>query len=307
MMEKILCLRDLGHDTFWRIVHDTAQLPSHTYTSDVLRPKQALILTVGTVQANIQIFAKAITDLGGTVVPCVLDTMPASAASLAEIAFQHAPKADICICCGVPQPMLQAFAEAMPIIVLNGASHEARPVAVMGDLALMRTFMPDMDNMRIGWVGGATALAHSLIEASMYVPYELFMALPEWGEPDRNLLGLALSTGSKIFLTREVHLAVDEAHFVYVGAGPEGTSPSEGAAQAHKAGQDLHALQTGMRVDDSVMALAAPHARVLLGAPWTPACRAPQALVEGPSSLCQQQQDYSLRVAKCLLTWLMHN
>lgn len=301
MTEKILCLRDLGHESFWKLVHETAQLPSHDYTSDILHGKKALLLTVGAAQDDVrddvQTFAKALTNLGATALPLSLDSTPASAVKLAEMVAPHAQGADICVCFGVTHSWLPAFAEAMPLSVLNAASAGARPAALVGDMALMRSLMPAMDRMRISWLGGATPMAHALIEASMYVPYELFMALPEWGEPDRNLLGLALSTGSKIFLTREVHLAVDEAHFVYVGAGPQ--APAKGCAQG------LHNVQVGMPVDTKVMSMADPKAHILLGAPWTSACRAPLPLLHGPSSLWQQQTDYNLRAAKSLLTYLL--
>lgn len=298
MTKKILCLRDLGHETFWKILHDAGELPTNTHTSDILHGAKVLLLTVGALHDEAFLFAQAITDLGGSVLPLHMETAPETAGELIHSTTKLAQGAALCVCCGLPQHLLEPFANEVSIPVLNGVSGNSSVVAVIGDLCLMRQSMPDMDTMRIGWVGGATPLAHSLIEASMYVPYELFMALPEWGEPDRNLLGLAFSTGSKIFLTREVHLAVDEAHFVYAGAG---FIPA-----ASFVGTGLQELTAGMKLDASTMALAAPTAHILLGGPWSPACPAPLSLVEGPSSLCPHQKNYSLRVAKSLLPWLIN-
>lgn len=298
MTKKILCLRDLGHETFWKILHDAGELPTHTHTSDILHGAKVLLLTVGVLQDEAFVFAQAITDLGGNVLPLHVETSPETAEELIQSTAKLANEATVCVCCGVPQHILEGFAGELSIPMLNGVSDTSSLVAGIGDLCLMRESMPALDTVRIGWVGGASPLAHSLIEASMYVPYELFMALPEWGEPDRNLLGLAFSTGSKIFLTREVHLAVDEAHFVYAGAGLASAKPL--------AGNGVQEPTVVMKLDASTMALAAPTAHILLGGPWVPACPAPLCLVEGPSSLAQQQKNYSLRVAKSLLPWLMN-
>ena len=121
---------------------------------------------------------------------------------------------------------------------------------MLADLSLICGERPDIQDVRIAWVGGAGPLAHSLIEAALLLPFELFMALPEWGEPDRELLGLALAAGAKIFLTRDAHMALDGAHYVYAG----------------KAAPDTGELQAGMTLDKAALAPAAPEVCVFLGA-----------------------------------------
>lgn len=294
MTKKILCLRHLGHENFWKILHDAGQMSSHSDKSTILTGKKVLVLMAGDHTAERDMCVQAVADMGGQSTLVTMDTKACDTTGIqAALATQPA---DICVSYGVPTATLEHIAETLTIPLLCGSSDDTQIAAALGDLTLLRSLHPAMDTMRIGWVGGATPVAHTLIEASMYVPYELFMALPEWGEPDKNLLGLALTTGAKIFLTRERHLAVDEAHFVYAGA----CSPATPA-------ENIHALRASMVVDDSVMALAQPHARLLLGKPWSSACRVPTALVQSPASLHKEQGEYTLRIYKTLLPLLLNS
>lgn len=291
MAKQVLCLRHLGHENFWKILHDAKQLSSHSYKNESLRGKKALVLTSGNYAAEHTLCVQALTDLSGEAVHIAVD-----AGDIFDIVkivqILTSQEADICISYGLPRTSMEAVAEKISLPVLGACSESANLGAVLGDLALMRSLYPAMDAMRISWLGGATPLAHSLIEASMYVPYELFMALPEWGEPDRNLLGLALTAGGKIFLTRELHLAIDEAHFVYAGAGPKTTATSR-------------ELQAGLCINSTVMALAQPEAHLLLAEKEAPLCRVAEELLHSPVSLEQAQAEYTLRALKILIPWVI--
>lgn len=287
MAKQVLCLRHLGHENFWKLVHDIGQLSLLAPADKSMAGKKVAVLTLGD-QPESRACVQAVHDLGAEAVPVALADKDAPTAHIASLISSSG--ADLCVSYGLSRAVLELLSEtALPI--LGARSEGANLPSVLGDLALLRSLHPDMDNMRISWIGGATPLAHSLIEASMYVPYELFMALPEWGEPDRALLGLALTAGGKIFLTREVHLAADEGHFVYAGAGPMTGVSKE--------------LQAGMPVDESLMALARPQARLLLGESSPAACRVSQTLLHSTTSLQKEQEAYRLRALKVLLPWLV--
>lgn len=285
MAKLILCLRHLGHENFWKLVHDTGQLPA----DKSLVGKKVVVLTLGD-QPESRACVQAVQDLGGEAVLVAIAAEDYNdPARMVQLIAETG--ADLCMSYGLPCAVLETLSEAALPPILGARCEGADLPAVLGDLALLRSLHPDMDTMRISWIGGATPLAHSLIEASMYVPYELFMALPEWGEPDRSLLGLALTAGGKIFLTREVHLAADEGHFVYAGAGPKASASRE--------------LQAGMLVDEAVMAFARPQARLLLGEASPSACRIKDTLLHSDISLQKEQETYRLRALKVLVSWLV--
>lgn len=292
MTKHVLCLRHLGHENFWEILHKAGQLDSHLHKDESLKGKKALVLTFGKYAAEQDACVQALTDMSAQLVHISVDARDISdPATIVRLLADH--PADICISYGLPKALMESVAEKAALPVLAACSESANLCAVLGDLALLRSLYPAMDTMRIAWLGGATPLAHSLIEASMYVPYELFMALPEWGEPDRTLLGLALTAGSKIFLTREVHLAADEAHFVYAGADQEQVAASK-------------EVRAGLCLDSSVMALARPEARLLLAEKQAPLCRVAENLLHSPASLQQAQAEYRLKAVKVLIPWVMH-
>ncbi|MEG2171916.1 MAG: hypothetical protein RRY29_01500 [Desulfovibrionaceae bacterium] len=294
MAKKILSLRHLGHENFWKIIYDAGQLSSHTCKNEALKGKQVCVLLAGNHTEERDILLQAVADMGGQS-HCVSVDVTESNDTTKILQALAAHPADLCVSYGVARAALEVITEALPMPLLCGSSNDARIGAVLGDLTLLRTLYPDMDTLRIAWVGGATPLAHSLIEAAMYVPYELFMALPEWGEPDRNLLGLAFTAGAKIFLTREIHLALDEAHFVYGGIGPA----------AREDGIQL--LRAGLTVDEKAMALARPEARLLMGTAQLSACRVTASLMQSPVSLRQEQEAYTLRALKVLVPWLLNS
>ena len=99
-----------------------------------------------------------------------------------------------------------------------------------------------------------------LITAAIYAPFELFMALPEWGEPDHSLLDMALRAGAKIFLSRDPELVLENAHAVYMGHGPEQCAAAP--------------LTSGWPLTDELLALAAEDAAVLSWHGLAPADRA---------------------------------
>ncbi len=74
----------------------------------------------------------------------------------------------------------------------------------------------NIDTWRICWMGKITPTAQSLMQVAVYVPYELFMGVPTWGDPEHSSTDLALKAGAKVFMSREPRLAIDDAHIIYI-------------------------------------------------------------------------------------------
>jgi ornithine carbamoyltransferase len=195
----------------------------------------------------------------------------------------------LCVVNGLSLKALDALDASSGSSLANGGGPDSHPCRLLADMALMREGDPDLSATRIAWVGGANGLAHSLIEAAMYIPFELFMALPEWGEPEREFLSLAFAAGAKIFLTRDIHMAMDEAHYVYAGSGPR-----------HAEDGALHA---GMLIDGTVMDMARPEARLLLG--QETGCRVQEAVLTAHAALERERFAMRLQVQGLIWNWLL--
>lgn len=220
----LLRLRDIGYEGFHQILEASA-LPESQLES--LQPENvqktlqghtiALLTTISAATADTLSYTTSIRALGGDV--CVVQAGTPTSPPMPMQAVLCRAHADAVLTCGLPQNALESFAthcEELHLPLCNGGNAQSHLCAALGDIALFAADTP-LDTLRIAWVGGANGLAHTLIEAAIYAPFELFMALPVWGEPDKDLLGLALKAGAKIFLTRELHMALDNAHYAYAG------------------------------------------------------------------------------------------
>ena len=104
-------------------------------------------------------------------------------------------------------------------------------------------------------MGDGNNMANSWIEAAMYFPFQLNMAIAPGYEPDQQLLALALQSGAKIFLTHDPKLAVDGANYIYADVWA-----SMGQEEEQKKREEAF---KGFCVDSELMSLAAPGVKFL--------------------------------------------
>jgi ornithine carbamoyltransferase len=277
-------LRDIGHAGLWRALrgaHDPAA-PKAARGDGMRGANVPLLFAEHTPQERLAL-TLSIRDMGGSEIYFGPDEWPGARAAGP---FPFDLGAPLCAVNGLDLTALAVLAASSGCPLVNSGGPDAHPCRLLADMALMHARQPDLSTTRIAWVGGANGLAHSLIEAAMYIPFELFMALPEWGEPDRELLSLAFAAGAKIFLTRESHMAVDGAHYVYAGSGPHAAEDG--------------ALHTGMRIDGELMRMARPDAQLLLG--QETGCRvAPDV----SAALERERFAMRIRVQRPIWNWLL--
>jgi hypothetical protein len=102
-------------------------------------------------------------------------------------------------------------------------------------------------------------------------------------------LSLAFAAGAKIFLTRDMPMAADGAHYVYAGCGPR--EARDGA------------LRAGMLIDGELMKMARPGAQVLLG--QETGCRVEDELRAAYAALERERFAMRLRVQRLIWNWLL--
>jgi len=251
MSKHLFRLRDLGHAGIWRVLRNAQNFAVPEVSSGILAGGSVPLLFTSHAPLERLVLTSSIRDMGGCAVYFGPGEWPVMAYAHVAQSFFFSLDSPFCIISGMDLNSLAVLAASSNCPLVNGGGLDAHPCRLLADLALMRESQRDMDRMRIAWIGGANGLAHSLIEAAMYLPFELFMALPEWGEPNREILSFAFAAGAKIFLTREVHMAMDGAHFVYAGNGPQAAL-----------GGEIHA---GMVINEAVMEMAPPQTVLLLG------------------------------------------
>jgi len=259
-------LRDLGHAGIWDILHDAENRSAPEAVQRALQGASVPLLFAEHAPGDRLLLTLAVRGMGGNEV-CFGPGERQGADTLQDFVFDQT--GPLCIACGLAVRALEASAASSACVLANGGGPDAHPCRLLADLALMRARQEDLSATRIAWTGVAAGLAHSLVEAAIYLPFELFMALPEGGEPDRELLSLAFAAGAKIFLTRDIAAALDGAHYVYAGSPPKNADTGEArgwmlnddvlTAQAQPDAQVLLGRETGLRTRDEF-----PEARTVL-------------------------------------------
>jgi ornithine carbamoyltransferase len=195
------------------------------------------------------------------------------------------------------QEKIDELVEYGSIPVINALTDEGHPCQVMSDMLTIYERTPDLEKVRVAWVGDGNNMANSWIEAAIFFKFELFMAFPEGYEPDRNLLALAMQAGAKIFLTHDPAMAVDGAHYVNTDVWA-----SMGQEEEQKKREKAFA---GFCVDDALMAKAAPDARFMHCLPAHRGEEVTEDVFESPASIVWDQAENRLHMQKALIEWVM--
>lgn len=287
-MKHFLRLRDLGHAGLLEILDRAQERAGGAETRAGMRGAEPLLLFSEQAPQERLALTASIRAAGGNEVYFGPGEWRSDPLSLSSSSFCYGESSRICAVHGLDQNALALLSASCGCRVMNCGGAGGHPCLALADLAFMRESRPDLSAVRIAWVGGSCGLAHSLIEAAMLLPVELFMALPEWGEPDRELLGLAFAAGAKIFLTRDIHMAVDGAHYVYAGAGPEQSGD--------------RVLHAGMMLDAQALAPADPQVKLLLG--LESGCRVQEEMLELHAATARRRFAVRLRVQRLLWEWI---
>ncbi len=208
-------IRDLGFEGAWKVLERAKEMKDTGYRGRTLEGKVAtLIFEKASTRTRIS-FEVAVRHLGGTTIFMTpAESQLGRSEPLRDTARVISRYTDCMIVRTFGQAKIDELASFGSIPVVNALTDEGHPCQVMSDVLTMYERTPDLSQVRVAWIGDGNNMANSWIEAAMYFPFELFMAFPEGYEPDRQLLGLALEAGAKIFLTRDPHMAIDGAHYV---------------------------------------------------------------------------------------------
>ncbi len=245
MQQNFLRLLQLGENSFLEMVQQVAQLSEEQAALWQSQVQELPVhLWLGEAHdAEAQTFLKVFTALN---IPYTEHQCTGfDAVALSEAAEKYTEPA-VHVACGFGHTPLDVLSSATKGAWLNGYGITSAPWAALAEVALMQDFVQEradvsMGNLRVCWIGKANALGQSLMEAAIYAPFELFMAIPPHGDPEHYETGLALKAGAKIFMTREPELALDDAVLIYMEADLE-----QQALNAAKEGKPLSSIPLGM-------------------------------------------------------------
>jgi ornithine carbamoyltransferase len=170
------------------------------------------------------------------------------------------------------------------------------PCQIMSDMLTIYERTTNLRDLVISWIGDGNNMANSWINASVYFGFQLNMACPEGYMPNTAVLERALKMGAKVFVTDDPKAAIAGSHFVntdvWASMGQEAEQKKREKAFA------------GYQVNEELLALADPEAKVLHCLPAHRGEEISEAVFEGPRSIVFDQAENRLHMQKAILEWI---
>jgi ornithine carbamoyltransferase len=233
-------------------------------------------------------FAVAIVQLGGGFVTLTPDEMQLSRGeSLSDTARVLSGYLDVLAIRTLSQDVLEQWADAATIPVVNALTAEEHPCQALADALTIRDRLGGLDGVRVAWVGDGTNVLVSLASLASLVGMHVVAACPEGYEPASDNVSLVrdpreAARGADVLVTD-----------IWVSLGQE--------AGREQRLRDLEPY----RLDESLLALASPDAIVLHCLPAHPGEEISPGVLYGNRSAVWVEAENRLHVQKALLALLL--
>jgi ornithine carbamoyltransferase len=195
------------------------------------------------------------------------------------------------------QSRVEELADSATIPIVNALTDEHHPCQALADLMTIEEAFGSLAGITVAYVGDGDNVCHSLIEGAALGGFRLRIGCPPGYEPDARIvdgaLAIAAGTGGSVELFSDPRGAVAAADVVYTDVW---------ASMGHDAEHDERVAAFGAyRVDEALMALAAPHAIFLHCLPAHRGEEVVDAVIDGPASRVWDQAENRLHTELALL------
>jgi ornithine carbamoyltransferase len=234
-------------------------------------------------------FGVAMVQLGGGFVTLTPQEMQLSRGeSLSDTAHVLSRYLDVLAMRVLSHDELEEWAEAADIPVINALTSVEHPCQALADVLTIRRRLGGLEGARIAWVGDGTNVLVSLAHTAKLTGMEVVAACPEGYDPPAE---------TPLTLVRDPREAASGADVlvtdIWVSLGQEATKE-----------QRLRDLEP-YRLDEALVALAAPHAIVLHCLPAHPGEEISPGALYGERSAVWDEAENRLHVQKALLALML--
>lgn len=192
---------------------------------------------------------------------------------------------------------VEELARYASVPVINGLTDFLHPCQIMADLQTVReNFGPELEPIRVAWVGDGNNMANSWLNAASRLGFELRLACPEGYHPDPEILERARA-GARILLTDDPVEAVEGADVVTTDVWASMGQEEEAAVRAR-------AFQ-GYCIDEALMERAADRSIFLHCLPAHRGEEVTDGVMEGPRSRVFDEAENRLHAQKAIMAQLM--
>lgn len=197
--------------------------------------------------------------------------------------------------------LLEEWAAAATIPVINGLTDLHHPCQALGDLMTIRERFGTLKGLKLAYIGDGNNVAHSLIEAAAKTGIEIRLASPKGFEPDPLIVEasriVAKQTGGTIEILRDPAKAAEDADVLY-------TDVWISMGQEKQAKAKLKKFKP-YQINDKLLLAAKPSAVVMHCLPAHRGMEITAAVLDGKQSIIWDQAENRLHIQKAILEWLL--
>ena len=300
MPKHFLTILDIPRDEARQVLMRAKEMKDNNVRTDLLAGKTLLLIFEKASTRTRVSFEVGVRQLGGDpVFIAAKDSQLGRSEPLKDTARVLSRYADGLIVRTFGQEKLETLVEYGNIPVVNALTDEYHPCQIMADVLTMYERTPNLEELKVAWVGDGNNMAHSFINGAVTFGYELVIACPKGYDPDQAILDKAIDLGAKVSVTRDPAVAVAGAHYintdVWASMGQEEEQKKREAAFA------------GFEVDDALMAKGAAGAKFMHCLPAHRGEEVSEAVFESPASIVWDQAENRLHMQKAILEWIYKN
>ena len=300
MPRHFLRILDLDRESAWKVLRRALAVKQDGCASAPLSGRTVILVFEKPSTRTRVSFEVAVHNLGGTTIfMSNKESQLGRNEPLKDTARVLSRYADALVVRTFGQDNLDELARYASIPVINALTDEYHPCQVMSDVLTIFERRPDLEKVKVAWVGDGNNMAHSWINAAAHFPFELVLAAPRGYEPDPDVVGNARRLGAKVTLTHDPEKAVAGAHFVNTDVWA-----SMGRESEHSARVDIF---QAYQVNAELLSAAHPEACVMHCLPAHRGEEITDQVVEGPRSIVWDQAENRLHMQKALLEWIFED
>jgi ornithine carbamoyltransferase len=297
MPKHFLTILDIPRDEAMQVILRAKEMKDNKVRTDLLDGRTLLLIFEKASTRTRVSFEVGVRQLGGDpVFITARDSQLGRSEPLKDTARVLSRYADGLIVRTFGQEKLETLVDYGDIPVVNALTDEYHPCQVMADVLTMYERTPDLDKVKVAWVGDGNNMAHSFINGAAAFGYELRLACPDGYTPDMAIMDKAVNMGAKITLTRDPKEAVAGADYVntdvWASMGQEEEQKKREAAFA------------GFMVDEALMGLAASNACFMHCLPAHRGEEVSEVVFESSASVVWDQAENRLHAQKAILEWV---
>lgn len=191
---------------------------------------------------------------------------------------------------------IEELARHADVPVVNGLTDLSHPCQIMADLLTVVERGFALPGLELAWLGDGNNVLNSLVEAAGLMKFNVRAGIPDGYDCDTGFVDDARKRGAAITIYRNARDAVAGAQVV---ATDTWVSMGQSGAEARIA------AMTPFRVDEDLMATAAPGALFLHCLPAHRGEEVTDAVIDGPNSGVWDEAENRIHAQKSVLRWVL--